>query len=118
MLGSIVRQLNQNWGIFIHCPQAFAAVNALPNILGGDLNFALVQVALADFFDTPVITTQLTDDPVPTLSATLRLLPPPQSSVGNQQGSKDYLEQRYDHVFISPACEPAPSVRAWLVQQV
>jgi hypothetical protein len=71
MLGSVIGQLNQDWGIFIHGPQAFAAVDALPDVLGGDLNFTLVEKAFADFFDTPVIATQLTDDPVPVLSATL-----------------------------------------------
>ena len=118
MLCSVVGQLNQDRGIFIHRPQAFAALDALPHIFRGDLNFALVEKTLADFFDTPVIATQLADDSVPAFGATFHLLPAPERGVGNQQGSKYYLEQWQYHVVISPASEPTPSVRAWLVQQV
>ena len=53
----IMRQLNQDRGIFIHGPKAFAALDALPHIFRGHLDVALVEEALADFFDTPVIAT-------------------------------------------------------------
>jgi hypothetical protein len=58
-------------------------MDALPNIFRGDLNFAFVEKALADFFDTPVVATQLTDNPVPAAGATFSLLPSPECGVAN-----------------------------------